>query len=68
MSDTNATMALGLLDSTITTAYTALRDLGLGADPTRDAILGQVADTIAVVAEEIDGAPADDDEGGVRTR
>lgn len=65
--DAGAASAIALLDSAITTAYTALRDLGLGPDPAREAILCQVADTITVVAAEIDGT-ADDDEGGVRTR
>lgn len=70
--DAGAVIALAALDSAITTAYTALRDLGLGADPTRDALLGQVADTINAAAYEVDGVPLpadqDDDEGGVRTR
>lgn len=69
------TTAAGLLrlEDAVKTAFCSLRALGLAADPARDAILAQVAETILALAYDEDGVPlpADTDEdggsGGVRT-
>jgi hypothetical protein len=66
------TTAAGLLrlEDAVKTAFCSLRALGLAADPARDAILSQVADTIMTIAYDEDGVPLpsdiDDDPGGVR--
>lgn len=66
--DLTAGAALLRLDHAVTTAYASLRALGLGTDPVRDAILGQVADTITTAAYNRDGVrlpvDTDDDSGG----
>lgn len=68
MTDTNATMALATLDSAASTAYTAFRDLGLSIEAAKDAITVHISDTLVACQAKRDELPADDDEGGVRTR
>ena len=72
--DITTAAALIRLEAAVAATYAAFRTVGLGPDPVRDAILGHVADTIAIAACECDGVPLpvtdidDDGGGGVRTR
>jgi hypothetical protein len=58
------------LDDAVTSVYAAMRAIGFGVDPIREAVLAQVADTITTLAYECDGVPlpadvdTDDDSGG----
>lgn len=66
--DLTAGAALLRLKDAVASAFDSLRALGLAADPARDAVLAQVADTILTLAYDEDGVPlpadTDDDTGG----
>lgn len=67
--DDSVVLAIATLDSTVATAYTALRDLGLTAEAAKDALTVHVSDTLVTAQQQRDELPADedDDTGGVRT-
>lgn len=63
--DAGATAALATLDSATSTAYEALRTIGLSIEAAKDALTVHVSDALVACQTQRGELPTDDGEGGI---